>query len=812
MLISDFKSYFKHKTFSDYLNYFTIQNSTIFHNNGDMTAIIEAYITKIDERAIIEDMNKKICDYFEVLPTDTEVVFYLNRVPDNRKVIIRGGPSIPIVHFLNKRREEFFNANGNMITLNHIAVTLKHKKTASDGGEAQASAIRDKLQSVLKGSDFKFTKEAVRDNLKILDGAIEKLVKLFTDDKGNALSKRLDDTEIVRFLSLIINHEEDSFSRSIDDIFNGDFVFNRKEKNVFYNGRHHAYLTIRKKGAPKAMNDDYTKFLFSEEVNKYPFMVLNSIRLTDKEKEIEQIQSMRGFSQALINAPGMRRKRLQLEQEIANFNELEYVCREEHFRIVELSWTVMVWADDQEQLEFIINQFHTLASSNGFIFTVEDFNLPSITRSIFPGHFSFNEIRFKMLTGNSRCLFPIMSTPIITENPKSKAYVYFYNKFGEVVKFDTFDSRNTNWNFLIVGSSGSGKSFFTNQLLFQQLTGNPKILIVDKGGSYRRLIENLGGTYIAVDFTRKDDFSINFFDGPYTAEKEIFLIAMLEQMIIDKSSQYISKSLKAIIQPLIKQAYEDTNDNENDVLSLDVFVEHYMRSTPQTKPLCASLEMYVKDGTYAAFFKKTKIQKTFEYVCFDLDGLGNNPDIMPIIALAVVNLIWQSIITDIKRRKIIVIDEAWAALKDSNGLANFIDEIYRTARKHNACIGLVTQSFRDILQTSLGAGIKTNTSYFYLLRNKDDAQTLTQIEDINQYTFEDKIKKLMFVKGQYSELYMHSPGVFKDVLRVRPCMADYWASTTDASDKSKMAEASSLLEKNLGKKPSLEEVIEELTK
>jgi hypothetical protein len=801
---SEFLHYYKHKAFNDYWNYNAITNGCIFHSNGDITAIVKAYITKIDEPDVIDEINRKILDFFEILPFNTEVSFYLNRIPDQDKIIVRGGPKKKIVHYLNQKRETFFNTNQNMITVNHIAITFKNTELRQS-----KKSLMDSFR-FFNNNRFSFTPDFVADKLPILNNSMDKLINLFVDDKGISYSSRLTDQELVQFISLLINHQVDPFSASLNDVFNGDFVMNRPEGNYFYNGQYHAFLSIRKRNVPRFMDDDFTVFLYNEEITQVPFTVNNTVILKDKEKELDNIQSMRSFAEAMMGIPGFKKRKLQFQQEINNFAEIEYVCREEKLRIVETSWNLHLWAETPDRLEFIKNQFQTIGSANGFIFTHETGNMNCALQSFFPGMASKNRIKYRMLSGNAKCLFPVMSTPIITPNPKSRSFVYFYNKYGDIVKYDTFDSRCTNWNFLIVGSSGSGKSFFTNQLLFQQLPASPKILIVDKGGSYKRLIENLNGTYIAVSYDNTDSFSINFFDGGFSQEKEIFLIAMLEQMIIDKSSQYISKSYKAVFQQMIKQAYTDTGDNAGDVLSLDYFVERYMMMNEVTRPLVAGLQMYIKNGSYAAFFKRTKIQKSFEHVCFDLDGLGNNKDIMPIIALAVVNLIWQSIITDIERRKIIVIDEAWAALKDSSGLADFIDEIFRTARKHNGCIGLVTQSLRDILQSSLGAGIKTNTSFFYVLRNKDDAQTLVQIEDLNQHTFENKIKKLQFVKGKYSELYMHAPGVFKDVLRVRPCMSDYWASTTDAGDKMKMKEAARSFEKEHQRKPSMEEVIETL--
>ena len=51
---------------------------------------------------------------------------------------------------------------------------------------------------------------------------------------------------------------------------------------------------------------------------------------------------------------------------------------------------------------------------------------------------------------------------------------------------------------LILGSTGSGKSFSLNFLLMQALQYDPRVLILDLGGSYRWLTQFLGGGYLEL--------------------------------------------------------------------------------------------------------------------------------------------------------------------------------------------------------------------------------------------------------------------------------------------------------------------------
>ena len=51
---------------------------------------------------------------------------------------------------------------------------------------------------------------------------------------------------------------------------------------------------------------------------------------------------------------------------------------------------------------------------------------------------------------------------------------------------------------LVLGATGSGKSFTLNFLLVQALQYNPRVLILDLGGSYRWITRFLGGGYLEL--------------------------------------------------------------------------------------------------------------------------------------------------------------------------------------------------------------------------------------------------------------------------------------------------------------------------
>ena len=89
---------------------------------------------------------------------------------------------------------------------------------------------------------------------------------------------------------------------------------------------------------------------------------------------------------------------------------------------------------------------------------------------------------------------------------------------GEMVHLNLWSRETENWNVLVVGSSGTGKSFSINQLLIKNLPMNPYVMIIDKSQSYKTLCRLAGGRYLNYDLDSKHH--LNIFDYPLDEIKE----------------------------------------------------------------------------------------------------------------------------------------------------------------------------------------------------------------------------------------------------------------------------------------------------
>ncbi|MBC7458896.1 MAG: hypothetical protein H7235_11490, partial [Bdellovibrionaceae bacterium] len=76
--------------------------------------------------------------------------------------------------------------------------------------------------------------------------------------------------------------------------------------------------------------------------------------------------------------------------------------------------------------------------------------------------------------------------------------VLLRNRSAGLIGFDPFSPTLTNFNQVISGGSGAGKSFSTNVLITHLMKEDPKVFILDIGGSYKKTTENFGGQYIPI--------------------------------------------------------------------------------------------------------------------------------------------------------------------------------------------------------------------------------------------------------------------------------------------------------------------------
>ena len=426
-----------------------------------------------------------------------------------------------------------------------------------------------------------------------------------------------------------------------------------------------------------------------------------------------------------------------------------------------------------------------------------------------------NERTFLTFEENAADFFPIdMPWP-----GSGKPISLLWNRWDSVTSLDPFDPRSPNWNAIVVGASGSGKTFLTQTILGELLRGDVDVMIVDRGFGYQRLVELFDGEIIPIE---PGTVSINPFDLPAgeivpDEEKKAFLLALIRSMIPSSGDGATIATENAILNHAISQTYsrftgerrrEDgavekyfTGAQLSDLSRVLVTMEEIgdRPASPAERDLARSLSLRLQNWTGDTPFgrfvdRPTTIRSDAKVVYYETSGLERYEELRPVGTLLISDLIWKRVKKDPAKRKIVVFDEAWSIMKLSDA-ANFMIELYRRFRRYNAAAYAVSQSLQDFTGEE-AKGLLQNTTYHYLLRLPGEDQLIQELLELTDRGMQ-VFRSLTSRSGSYSEVLTwirREDRLEGDVMVIRPTPVEYWAYTTNAYDMAKRREV--LEEKN----------------
>src|SRR3989339_384867 len=313
----------------------------------------------------------------------------------------------------------------------------------------------------------------------------------------------------------------------------------------------------------------------------------------------------------------------------------------------------------------------------------------------------------------------------------------------ESIFYDPFAANLPNRNMLVTGSSGGGKSVFANKIIHALIDKHPTV-ILDKGGSFRRLTLYHGGVSLEGSFN-----PLQFKDPLYLME---LILSVVDKEKFGKLER--GKLLRAIKSVL------DSNPLIDDFGSL-------LRQLESNLP---GISLYFE--VVGGLFVEKKIP--------EVPILYVDVDEYPKEAIAPIIIFILEYFKNIgAKEKILVFDEAWSFLKDH---ADYIDECFRTFRKTGALPIAISQGLNDFA----GSGGKlyssiTNNSFIkvFFPQEKIDDPEVTEFDH-------EMIKSLRFEKGSFSECYLKSAdNKIRKVLRIYLSPLELELFHTEAGEDSK---------------------------
>jgi len=160
---------------------------------------------------------------------------------------------------------------------------------------------------------------------------------------------------------------------------------------------------------------------------------------------------------------------------------------------VYLQQNVIVWNANADKQEKYIHAICAAYGQMGVKFTLEDFETAPLYFQNAAGGGSWGTQRALLTTADRAVSYLPMESYEIADHTG----IDFLNSFGNPLRLDFRHNKNlSNYNMLVVGGSGKGKSVFTNHVLQYHINQRNICFLFDKGGSYEYLVHSNGGYYI----------------------------------------------------------------------------------------------------------------------------------------------------------------------------------------------------------------------------------------------------------------------------------------------------------------------------
>ena len=339
-----------------------------------------------------------------------------------------------------------------------------------------------------------------------------------------------------------------------------------------------------------------------------------------------------------------------------------------------------------------------------------------------------------------------------------------------------------NRNKIIIGGSGSGKSFFTNHLLRQYAESrNCHIVLLDVGRSYELLtiylnerLKDQGGAMM-VEFTTENPISFNPFilEGELDIERKQTILSVIYTIY----KENLSEMEKDVIAHALTEFFS-ANSEERSFNGFYEFCQSYIPNLVKEQSIQFNsnefffiLGKYYRGGEYDYLLNKEMDTDEFfrcPFIVFELDNIKDHATIFPVATLIIIDIFMQKMRRLKGVRKVICIEEAWKAIATPQ-MAAYIKYFYKTIRKFFGEAMVVTQEVDDVISSPvIRDAIINNADTRILLdmskfRNKFQSISDTlglsefqkdQILSINKNLPSGrKLKEVFIGLGSYSQVY-----------------------------------------------------------
>jgi type IV secretory pathway VirB4 component len=370
------------------------------------------------------------------------------------------------------------------------------------------------------------------------------------------------------------------------------------------------------------------------------------------------------------------------------------------------------------------------------------------------------QISRNMNTGALSTSFPFTSSDL----SRNEGILYGLNRHNNgLVLFDRFSLENA--NMVVFAKSGAGKSFAIKLEALRSLMMGVEVIVIDPEDEYRSLSNAVGGSYLRLSLASQT--RINPFDLPRVFDQEeadnalqaniITLHGLLRLMM---GGATVNSTTGATLSSPLTPA----EDADMDVAIINTYARAGISKDPLTHSatpptmndlyntlasmtgngpsLAQRLRKYTT-GTFSGIFsEQSNVQLDNPFLVFNIRDLED--ELRPVGMYIVLNYIWNKVKSD-KRKRMLIIDEAWQLMKYDDSAA-FMFSLAKRARKYYLGLTTISQDVEDFLSNKMGRAVVANSSLQLLLKQAPSAIDI--VADTFKLTSEEKNRLSQFPVGE----------------------------------------------------------------
>lgn len=394
-------------------------------------------------------------------------------------------------------------------------------------------------------------------------------------------------------------------------------------------------------------------------------------------------------------------------------------------RIFDVGLYITIYGDSPQELDRTESEIKTLLESKLIYLKPALFQQEDGFKSVAPIGSDLLNVHSKLNSSPLSSVFPFVSFDLTQD----KGVLFGVNRHNSsLVLFDRFSLEN--YNSVIFAKAGAGKSFATKLEILRTLMFDTDVIVIDPEREYEYLAEATGGRYFNISLT--SEHHINPFDLPVPREDEspadvlrsniITLTGLFRIMLGGITPEEDSIIDRAITETYALKDITPDSDFSNITPPLMSDFELVLAGMEGGESLLQRLSKYTK-GTWSGFINKpTNVDINKKFVVFSVRDMED--ELKPVAMYIVTHYIWNAVRKE-RRKRLLVIDEAWWMMK-SEDTASFLYGMAKRCRKYWLGLATITQDVGDFLKSPYGLPIITNSSLQLLLKQSPSSIDLVQ--------------------------------------------------------------------------------------